>query len=260
MKLGFMGGCLNNQAGLAREQAYYYILREMLKSNSPEYDTAISLGFYTSYDQLPQAATNFIQAKSPDMLFLFLRPFPLMALNKLWIKYDAGNNVMARQWHPALFNRQNMNWPPMLTNYTLDDVTTEPRREKFGLRDMNLLGGLFARLPAWTTTYLLNEINAINSLCTSQNRKMALISLPQNPESLLGNYVCRLTNTMLKARLHNIPFIDIYFMGEKYFESDGIHYNAAGHKLLAETLVDYINSEAIVFPQTLPSTSQMQSV
>lgn len=240
MRLGFMGGCLNNQAGLAREQAYYYVLREMLKQNSPEWGITISLGFYTSYNRLAQATTQFIDAKAPGVLFLFLRPFPLMALNKLWIKYDAGNNVMARKWHPSLFNRQNMNWPPMLTNYTLDDVQAEPRREKFGLRDMNLLGGLIAGLHTWTVRYLMNEIQALHNLCISQNRKMALISLPQNPESLLGNYICRLTNAALKARLQDIPFIDIYFMGEKYFEADGIHYNAAGHKLLAETLVDYI--------------------
>jgi hypothetical protein len=236
MKLGFVGGCLNKQPGLAREQSYYYLLRERLKHDFPQEDISISLGYYTSYDQLAKSTDKFINAKSPDILFLFLRPFPLMALHKLYIKYDAGHGKMARRCHPSLFNRRNINWPPTLTNYTIDDVIIEPRREKFGLRDLNLLGGLAVGLDNWVVNYLAHEIESIRDLCVSQNKKIALISLPQNPESLLGNYICRLTNTKLKARFQDIPFIEIYFMGETYFEPDGIHYNPAGHKLLAETL------------------------
>ena len=68
---------------------------------------------------------------------------------------------------------------------------------------------------------------------------MALISLPQNPESLIGNYVCGLTMKKLKAKY---SFMDISAIGKEYFEDDLIHYNKEGHRVLAEKFYEFYHS------------------
>lgn len=258
MKLAFIGGCLNNQIGLAKSSSYHYILRQFLDTALPEYSINLSLGYYTSYNLLAKSAISLIEKKSADILFLFLRPFPLMALNKLWIKFNTEAEKSARILHPSVFNRKNMHWPPNLTNYPLENAVIEPRREKFGLRDLNLLSGLSIGLNKWAVKYVANEVETINNFCKAQNKKLILLSLPQNPESLVGNYICQLTNKKLKSRLQHIPFIEIFFMGEDCFEPDGIHYNPKGHRLLAEVLHTYLSKNIVPIPQTAPSILQTQ--
>lgn len=254
MKLAFIGGCLNNQIGLARSSSYHYILRQLLDTDFPQSSITLTLGYYTSYNLMAQAVISLIENKSADILFLFLRPFPLMALNKLWIKFNNDAEESNRKIHPSVFKRKNMHWPAMLTKYPLDNAVIEPRREKFGLRDLNLLSGLSIGLNTWAVKYIVTEIETINNFCKSHNKKLILLSLPQNPESLVGNYICQLTNRKLKSNLPHIPFIEIFFIGEDCFESDGIHYNTKGHKLLAEVLHNYLSKNIMSFSETAPST------
>lgn len=246
MNLGFMGGCLNKQIGLSKELLYHYVLLDLMSRNFPGSKFEGSLGYYTSYNLMPQAATRFIEQKSPDRLFLFLRPFPLMALNKLWIKFNTKDkentrNGHSRKLHPSLFKRGNMEWAPNLTNYSLEDAVLEAAGKKFGWRDLNLLSGLMTGLNNWSVRYLVKEIEEINKVCFTHKTELILLSLPQNPESVLGNYICNLTNKKLKLHLPDIAFIDISFIGKKYFYPDGIHYNEEGHKILAEVLCDYLS-------------------
>ncbi len=238
------------QIGISSENYYYKVLSGLLERHFQGSGISCSLGVYTSYNLLSESAIKFIETRSPDIIFLFLRQFPLMPLNKILIKFNRGkeeihqNRITRYEWefHPSLFNRRKMDWAPRLTDYTLNDAVLEPRREKFGMRDINLLSGLAAGLNDWAIKYILNEIKQVNDMCLAQNKKLILLSLPKNPESLIGNYVCKLTNAKLKPLLSQIPIIDISFIGEEYFEYDGIHYNVSGHKILAETMFNYLSN------------------
>src|ERR1700722_7397106 len=100
LKIGFLGGCINNQKGIALDEFYYSIF-DKLMSNVPH---EISAGTYYTFDEMAEKAETFIQTNNLDVLCLWVRQFPLMPLHKPIIKYENQYGGISWALHPAIFN------------------------------------------------------------------------------------------------------------------------------------------------------------
>jgi hypothetical protein len=244
IKMGFITGCLNKQKTITPEQLYHQQILQILKQQYSACTFEIALASYVSYSQFHEATINFIENINPDIVFIFLRPFPLMPLNKPLIKYKKDEENIAWSMHPSLFNRKNFQWDEKFSKYEKEIKFNHKHRWKFELRDLNLLSGLLLGLNRWCAKFLVNNLNAIYNNENGGSKKLFFISLPKNPESLMGNYVCRVTNRKIVSRLpKEISFIDISYIKKDAFENDGIHFNEIGHYQLAKTLLAVINEE-----------------
>jgi hypothetical protein len=242
--LGFITGCLNKQKSILPENLYHQQILNFLRDKNPSSDFEIALGSYVSYSQFQKTTLDFIKNKEPELLFIFLRPFPLMPLNKPLIKYRKNDKKIAWAIHPSFFKRDNFLWDEKFTRHEKEIEFNVKRRIKFELRDLNLLFGLLFGLNRWCVKFLVNEIKMIVENNVHQDGKHFFILLPQNPESLMGNYICKLTNKKIRTSLSDtIDFIDISRISKLFFEKDGIHFNSKGHEYLARILFRVINKE-----------------
>ena len=245
INIGFIGGCINNQPGIRRDAHYHSILSRDLDLCGHQHQ--ISLAVYLSYNQLYRQVQRHITMKKPDILFLFVRPFPMMPLQKLLIKYDKAGNKKGWALHPALFTRA-AEWNEAFTANQSDNGYGYVKRSKFELRDINILLGILLGLHHWSFNYIRKQLELANSLCDQHEIKLCIISPPKNPESLLGNKICYdATRSIEKYCIDNdLSFLDINKLPLDNFEDDKLHFNAAGHKaiakLIAQELATYIKS------------------
>src|ERR1017187_4651460 len=112
VNIGFMGGCLNNQKGIAKDEFYYEVFSGLL-SNVPHH---VFTSIYISYDTMVAKTEKFIEINNIDVLFLVIRQFPLMPLYKPLIKYENKNGGTSWMIHPSLFRRK-LGWNPGLSKY-----------------------------------------------------------------------------------------------------------------------------------------------
>jgi hypothetical protein len=242
--LGFITGCLNKQKSILPENLYHRQILNINKKESDSFDFEIALGSYVSYSQFRSKVLNFIKDKNPDFAFIFLRPFPLMPLNKPIFKYKKNNEKTGWAIHPSLFNHKNFQWDEKFSKYEKEIGINNKQRKIIEFRDFNLLLGLLLGLNKWCIKFLLRNIKTIDKEVNSFNTKLFFVSLPKNPESLMGNYICKKTNRSLQQQLtENFKFIDIYHISEDFFEKDGIHFNSKGHEFIAQILLSVIKTE-----------------
>lgn len=236
MTIGFIGGCINRQPGIGRAQLYHTLVIKHLMESQNENNYQIALGSYLSYDQLVSETEAFIFKKHPDHIFLFIRPFPIMPLQKLLVKYETANGRQYRTVHPGLFVRK-LVWKEQLTKFQTkrEYIFIKPRK-KIGLRDWNLIAGITLGLHHWARHYIAKQIHLTHQLCQQQNIQLKIISPPQNPESVIGNLTCKwLTHFLSRyCRQEQISFININSLSVDYFEPDKIHFNIRGHQKLSE--------------------------
>jgi len=243
--LGFLTGCLNKQKSILPEHLYHQQILNILKQEIASYNFEIALGSYVSYSQFQETVLNFIKHKNPDLVFIFLRPFPLMPLNKPIFKYKKNDQTVMWSIHPSLFNRKNFSWDEKFSKYEKEIDFNYKRRKKIELRDINLLIGLLLGLNSWCVKFLVNNIKAINTI-NGYGKKLFFISLPQNPESLMGNHICKITNRKVRAILpKEAYFIDISQISKYFFEKDGIHFNSKGHEQIAQLFYPVIKEKII---------------
>jgi hypothetical protein len=242
INIGFIGGCINNQKGINREDLYYSIASKLLADEQTQHQ--ITLGTYLSFDQLSDQLKKFLEKNRPALIYLFIRPFPLMPLQKPVIKYNTADKKIAYTFHPALLTRK-LNWNEELSKYQSSDNIQPVSKSRFALRDINLLAGVLSGLHHWTLKYLTHQLESVKILCTEQKVKLKIISPPQNPESILANLTCRWTANYLDkyCRLTQLDFININSFSLANFEQDMIHFNIDGHKKLGELIYEDIMLE-----------------
>jgi hypothetical protein len=256
VNIGFIGGCINNQRGLQREDLYHAVLLSLLSHQSIPKDFKVSLATYLSYDRLAGQAEQFILNKQPDMFFLFIRPFPLMPLHKPIVRFEKENGEKAMAFHPGLFNRK-LRWKTGLTEWQSESGFEFVPKKRFGLRDLNLLAGLLTGLHRWSMKYITAQVDDIRRQCLHRGIRLFIISPPKSPGSALGDVICRRTTNHLDAYCsrHELVFININAFSSEYFEKDQIHFNARGHRKLAEILLGEIRQH--VLPGEQPSENRL---
>jgi hypothetical protein len=237
INIGFVGGCINNQVGISRDDLYYSVLIKHLKEGKNNSEYQISLGSYLSFDQLVTKTNEFISKKKPNIIFLFIRPFPLMPLQKPFVKYERADGSKTRTIHPALF-RRHLVWKDLLTkNQKATEFVFVPK-SRIGLRDLNLIAGIVLGLHHWTKEYVANQILLVKQLCDQNNIQLKIISPPQNPESIIANLTCKWITSFIDryCRQQKLEFININKFDIDKFEQDKIHFNIHGHQQLGQLI------------------------
>ena len=146
------------------------------KRNSLMTDFQLELGSYLCYAYFRKAAIHFIKNKQPDFAFIFLRKFPLMPLNKPFIKYKTRNEKVVWARHPMLFNRTKFEWDNKFSKYEKEIDFNTKKRHLIELRDFNLLAGLLLGLNRWCVKFLLSDILAISDDINCSCKKLFIVS------------------------------------------------------------------------------------
>ncbi len=235
IKIIFISGCLNKQKGINKNDLYYSIISKYLNKNNIEHQ--ILLGNYYHYNQLVSSIEKYIKQKQPDLIYMFIRPFPLMELNKPFIKYINDNNKKLYAVHPQLLSRK-MEWDDKLSIFhkTVNNNIIK-RRKLFYFQDINIFLGIILKLHMWSLKYLIFQLNIVKQICNNNNIKLTIIMPPKYGKTHLSNYIVKSTDKYLtknlKTSIINISDIDDY-------EMDKIHLNVNGHKTLGKRIYDDI--------------------
>jgi hypothetical protein len=239
-KIGFIGGCISYPIGIENDSVYHYLL----KMNFPGIE--ISVSKYYTYSELPVVTGEFIKKESPDVLFVFLRHFPYMVLNKLLVKHSLTGKKTVRSLHPHLKDRSVRSWPSEFDLYTRETANIIPVRQYFGFRDINAILGKMAGLHQWAYQYVETTALGLKEICDHHSVKLIVIGPTKNPETFMGDRICTYLNDRIKYSLakKNIDFIDINLYKDEennsLFRPDKIHFNECGHRFLYRRLAEKI--------------------
>ena len=240
--VGLYTGCINRQKSIPAELLYHHQISGLLQEEFPLTDFQLELGSYLCYAYFRKAAIHFIKNKHPDFAFIFLRKFPLMLLNKPFIKYKTRNEKVVWTRHPMLFNRRKFEWDNKFSKYEKEIDFNTKRRHLIELRDFNLLAGLLLGLNRWCIKFLLNDILAISDDINCSCKNLFIVSLMRSPDSLMGSYICKITNDRIRRKLPaNLEWIDIFQIPKSSYHTDNIHYNIKGHTQVAQILFSAIS-------------------
>ena len=136
MNIGFVGGCINSRGVIEQNKAYH----QLLKTTNPQHN--IFLTKYSSYTSLTDKTEQFIKTNSLDKVFIFMRHFPYMVLNKPMVRLINKAGKPYYRIHPYLMNRKVKHWLPEYDKYvTSFEDNIQPKRNYFGLRDVNFIIG-----------------------------------------------------------------------------------------------------------------------
>ena len=247
LHFGFIGGCINTQKEISSKERYYHLFSNMLTQSEPGINIKISLGNYLSYDQVVSASRQFIEHKQPDIIVLFIRPFPIFPLLKPVIKYDKANKQRAYCIHPEIIFRR-LRWHEKISVYQEATGNRAQNKKRFGLSDINMLFGLSIGLQHWTDKYLNSRVQKIHSLCVENKKQLIVISPPRSSHSILSNFILRKTTYSLQNYCadHQILFMNIFNMPICNYANDLIHLNHSGHKKLANDLFEFLMGSEIL--------------
>lgn len=241
MNIGFVGGCINSRGVIEQEKAYH----SLLKREYPQHN--IFLTKYSSYTSLMDKAEQFINTNSLDRVYVFMRHFPYMVLNKPLVKLINKDGKSYYRIHPFLMDRNVKEWLPEYDKYvTSFEDNIQPKRNYFGLRDVNFMVGKSLSLHHWASSYILNLIKTVHEKCVASNAELSIISLPKIHETFMVDVTCKFLNKRLVNELEkvNVDFIEINKPGDEegdYFQSDKIHFNERGHRYVFEKLKSRIS-------------------
>jgi hypothetical protein len=240
-KIGILAGCMNNQKGVSRDELYHNVLLKLLSANKPNVAYRINLSAYSSYDRLLTRSIDFLEKNNPDIFCLFIRHFPLFPLHKPLIKYEKEDGNTGWALHPSLFNRQ-FKWNKKLTEFQSNKEFVFVKRNKIELRDINLLFGMAMGLPKWAFNYIWEQIMAVKSICGERDIKFIIVSPVGNPESLLGDIICKRIGASLEKHCNEVKlkYVNISTLSINYYEKDKVHLNSQGHEFLGTGIYEQI--------------------
>ena len=239
IKIAFLAGCMNYQKGLSENQRYHSVTNDLLLRMGIQTD--MSLHSYRSYDSMTCKSVKVLEENNPDIFCLFIRHFPLFPLHKPFIKFEKSNGKTGWAIHPQLVTRKHK-WNYKLTEFQSTNDYIFKRKRKVEWRDLNILLGLCFGLDRWAYHYIKSEIEAVRKLCKEQNIKLVVVSPVRNPESVLGDFICRRMALRLErfCKKEGLNYANIANFGLAYFEEDKVHLNAEGHELMGKLIYENI--------------------
>lgn len=244
MNIIFFAGCLNKQKGLPLKQHYHFILRDMVRAKYGSFPGA-QLENYQSYFSLAEKVGFHIN-QQPDIILLFLRPFPLHAAAKPLIRYlnKSGRHRLAL--HPALTKR-------VFTENVLDEFEQTDRQQpgaveavRLHLRRLNILGGKMLRLDSWAVEHITGQVSLIGQMARERGVKLIVAGPPLYPANSYINAVCIALNRQmeLSCNQRGLPYAPLGIQcdgqGRNLLLNDGIHLSPAGHIFIAQTIFNII--------------------
>ncbi|MEI6411058.1 MAG: hypothetical protein WCR52_16850 [Bacteroidota bacterium] len=241
LHLTCLGGCINKQPGVQPNEHYHAVFAQNLSRLEPPIHVSVSIGAYLSIDRMVERADQLMQANRPDLLCVYVRPFSLMPLHKLLIRYEKADKRAARALHPCLFNRK-MAWNPRLSQFQTDWPFVFEPRSRFGLRDCNLLAGLILGLHSWARRYVLLQLDLLQTRCEKHGTRLIVMTPAQNPDSVMGNYLCERAFQAIDrfCTEKGILMLNAHRFGLEYFEADQLHFIPEVHREMGEELTGLV--------------------
>lgn len=234
-RIGFLGGCVTRQEGIPTEALFHEILR---KNFFP--DAEMVTGHYLSFSELPGRVASFIEQKRPGVLFLFIRPFPLLPLFKAVVKYEGDDGKPCYAWHPAIF-RSSSDWDPRFSAHQTIRPFQPVRQLRFRVADGNVLLGKCLGLHRWAQHYLLKQLDAVRLRCESAEVPLTLLSTPPYSSSFTGSHIMKSTDVAISAWCHSnhIPYHSVVDWNADNFIHK-YHFSEIGHQRLAELIASVL--------------------
>jgi hypothetical protein len=244
IKIAFLGGCMNHQKGIDADKLYHSITSSLL--SKIDIDNQMSLHSYRSYDDLLNKSKRVIKETNPDIFCLFIRHFPLFPLHKPIIKFEKINGNAGWTLHPQLLTRR-LAWNKRLTEFQSMNDYIFARRRRIELRDFNILSGILLGLHHWAFKYIKLQVEEIISICKEKKIKLVMVSPVRNPESVLGDLICKkiASNVERFCTKNHTSYVNISKFSLYYFESDKVHLNTKGHRLMGELIYEQIIARSL---------------
>lgn len=244
LHLACLGGCINRQPRIEPDAHYHAVFAQNMRRKAPPVQVTVSIGSFLSIDRMPERAEQLLDRSRPDWLCVYIRPFTLMPLHKLLVRYETADKRFVRSWHPALFRRK-MAWNPRLSQFQTEWPFVFVPRSRFGWRDWNLLAGLLLGLHGWARRYVLHQLDGLKACCESRGTRLVVMAPAQNPDSIMGDYLCEQAYRAIRryCSLQGIPLLDAHRFGPEYFEEDKLHFIPAVHRELGQMLTGLVEKE-----------------
>lgn len=244
IKTAVLAGCMNRQKGIDTNNLYHNITNSLL--SKIDIDNDMSLHSYRSYDTMLTKSKRVIEETNPDIFCLFIRHFPLFPLHKPLIKYEKKDGSLGWSIHPQLFTRQ-IKWDNRLTKFQSMNEYVFAKRRRIELRDFNILLGLLLGLHNWAFHYIKLQAEEIRAICKEKKVKLVIVSPVRNPESLLGDFICkRIASKMERyCEKNRISYVNIARFSLYYFEADKVHLNNKGHRLMGKLIYEQLIARSL---------------
>ena len=246
VSIAFFAGCINKQLDIPPHLLYHSRLKDAI-TDEFKISPAIEVLCYYSYNTIERKVAECLIKSEPDILVLFIRPFPYLILNKLVIKYDTPSQKYFRAFHPALFSAGKRSWPGKYSKYIIERTPVYNGKKKINpLAELNLTFGFLTGLHWWSVIYVQDIIDRVAAICRNSGTRLLLLGVPPAAGSAAGNYLCRSLNNRLikKAAKENLDYVDIYSNcnsnGIRVIHEDGRHFTQNGHEFLSEALKPYL--------------------
>lgn len=243
MNIAFWGGCINRQQNMSSDKHYHAIVRNGVAIETVE-TPKIRLRFYSSFYELKKESIQMLQRDTQyDYLVIFLRPYTLMPLTKLLIRYTDNNMQQKLVLNPRFSSARY--YDNMVKEYkvTVQNKGDEGLLHK-AFQKLNDIAGDILGLQEWAHLEVIGMLGEINAAASVRNTKLILLGPPLYPANPRISKSCIELNRKIAAfaAANNIGHVDMVVSAieDEYIFSkpDGKHINEAGHNFMAKGILE----------------------
>ena len=245
MNIAFWGGCINRQQNIAADKHYHAIVKQAVVSETGTAPRSW-LRFYSSFHELKCEAEEMLQRDTHyDYLVIFLRPYTLMPLTRLLVRYTDKN------MHPRLalnprFSKTKY-YDSMIKEYkVVVQNKSEGSLVHKTFQQLNDLAGDLLHLPQWAQQEVICILEDIYTLASQKGTQLVLLGPPLYPANKRVSKSCIELNQKISlfAAARSIVHVDMATPfnqeGQPFSEPDGKHVTAAGHAFMAEGILKHL--------------------
>lgn len=245
MNIVFWGGCINRQHNITADKHYHAIVK-----HSVDRDTGIasriSLWFYSSFHELKCESETILRGDTRfDCMVVFVRPFTLMPLTRLLIRYTDKNMRHRVALHPRFskakyYHRIIKEYKVMARNKEEDGLMHKT------FRRLNDMAGDVLNLPQWAQREVIGILESIHKLASQNGMQLVLVGPTLYPANKRVSKNCIELNKKIAsfASARNIAHVDMAMSfdqnGDPLLEPDGKHVTEAGHAFMAEGILKHL--------------------
>ena len=257
MNIIFCGGCINRQHNITPAQHYHAIVKQAIALKTATAPNSWQR-FYSSFYELEKEATEMLQRDTHyNYLVIFLRPYTLMPLTKLLIRYTDNNMQQRLALSPKFSARKYYN--NMMKEYKVPVQTQSATGLTYQVfQTLNDIAGDILGLHHWAHQQVINILTNIQAVAASKGTRLILLGPPLYPANQRVSKSCiELNNKIaLFAAANQVIHVDMVAPAEKdenvFSMPDGKHINLQGHAFMAAGILECLTVGAPLAGALLP--------